>query len=161
MLRYQLSFGAQMRKTFVLLSLLLIFLQVAAFAKPKRKEFNNSPKEVFDAALRTAREKHVVTYVDEPHLMFTFETGVSMLAQGFNANASVEPANDGKSALIINVQHKSTGKSAGFSFNAGDRMADKFYEQVTEELARKSSQKVAEKVEAAHVEVPASSTMAS
>lgn len=149
-----------MRKALLISLMLLFIFQVAAFAKPKRKDFNNSPKQVFDAALRTARERQVVTYVDEPHLMFTFETGVSMMSYGFVANASVEPASGGKSTLIINVQHKNTGRNAGFSFNAGDRMADKFYEQVTEELARASTQKVADKTEATHVTVPANSSMA-
>lgn len=148
-----------MKRTIAAVVIALCIMQIAAFAKPKRKEFNNTPKEVFDAALRTAREKHVVTYVDEPHLMFTFETGVSALSYGFVANASVEPASEAKSALLINVQHKNSGKSAGFSFNAGDRMADKFYEQVTEELARKPTQKTAEKTEASHVEVPANATI--
>jgi hypothetical protein len=148
-----------MKRAAVVILLVIVALHVAAFAKPKRKEFNNTPKEVFDAALRTARERHVVTYVDEPHLMFAFETGMSMLAYGFNANASVEPEGGGKSVLIINVQHKNTGQNPGFSFNAGDRMADKFYSQVAEELARTPTQKVAEKPEAQQVPVPAGTAM--
>ncbi len=127
-------------------------------AKPKTKTFDNPPQQVFDAALRTARERHVVTFVDDKHLMLTFETGVSALSYGFVANASVEAEPDGKSTLIINVQHKNSGKNASFSFNAGDRMADKFYEQVGGELGRETSQKAAEKPEAAHVPVPASSS---
>ena len=151
-----------MKRTLVLLSVVLLVFSGAAFAKPKTKIFNNNPKQVFDAALRTAREKHVVTYVDEPHLMFTFETGMSALSAGFIANASVEPEGDDKSKLLINVQRKNTGENnGGFSFNAGDRMADKFYQQVGEELARKPTQKVAEKAEAAHVDAPPNAIMAS
>src|SRR5271157_1301660 len=123
-------------------------------AKPKKKTYNNAPQEVFQAALKTARERHVVTFVDEKNLMLTFETGVSALSYGFVANASVEPEADNKATLIINVQHKNSGKNFSYSFNAGDRMADKFYDQVSEELARKPSQKSAEKPEAAHVDVP-------
>jgi len=149
-----------MRRSLAVVLLICAVFQVAAFAKPKKKDFNNAPKEVFDASLRTAREKHVVTYVDEPHLMFTFETGTSALSYGFVANASVEPVDGTKSTLLINVQHKNSGKSASFSFNAGDRMADKFFAQVTEELARKTTQKVAEKPEAAHVDVPTNSAIA-
>jgi PEGA domain len=137
------------------LSVILLVIPTASFAKPKKKTFNNSPQEVFQAALKTARERHVVTNVDEKNLMMTFETGVSMVSYGFIANASVEPEGDGKSTLTINVQHKNNGKNASFSFNAGDRMADKFYEQVTQELTNKSAQKVAEKPETPHVEVPA------
>jgi hypothetical protein len=125
-----------------------------SFAKPKQKTYNNTPQEVFQAALATARKQHVITYVDEKNLMFTFQTGVSALSYGFIANASVQPEADNKATLIINVQHKNDGKNASFSFNAGDRMADKFYSQVSEELARDASQKVAQKPEASHVDVP-------
>jgi len=124
------------------------------FAKPKEKVYNNTPQEVFQAALRTARERHVVTYVDEKNLMLTFETGTSALSYGFNANATVEQMADGKSKLIINVQKKNAGKDAGLSFGAGDRMANKFFQQVEEELARQSQQKTAAKPEAPHVEAP-------
>lgn len=147
-----------MKRAAVIVMFVVVVLQLAAFAKPKRKEFNNTPKEVFDAALRTARERHVVTYVDEPHLMFTFETGKSIMAEGFIANASVEPKGENKSVIIINVQHK-IPMNAGFSFNAGDRMTDKFYSQVAKELARTPAQRVAEKPEAEPVPVPAGSGM--
>jgi hypothetical protein len=123
---------------------------VSLIAKPKKKTYNNTPQEVFQAALRTARERHVVTYVDEKNLMLTFETGTSGFSYGFVANASIEPETDGKATLVINVQKK----QSSISFGAGDRMADKFYEQVAEELARKASQKVDVKPEAEHVDVP-------
>jgi PEGA domain len=150
-----------MKRSAVALVLLILVFQVPALAKPKQKEFNNSAKEVFDAALRTARERHVVTYVDEPHLMFTFETGTSMLSGGFVANASVEPKGESKCVLIINVQHKNSGKNGGFSFNAGGRMADKFFTQVEEELARQSTQKTAVSPPATPVAVPAGAGMSS
>jgi hypothetical protein len=143
-----------MKQLFSLFLLLICLSPIAAYAKPKEKTYNNTPQEVFQAALRTARERHVITYVDEKNLMFTFETGTSALSYGFISNASVEQQPDNKSRLLINVQHKNSGKSASFSFNAGDRMADKFFEQVSEELARKPQQKVAEKVESPHVEAP-------
>jgi len=131
----------------------LILVQFPAFGKPKRKEYNNPAAQVFDAALRTARERHVVTFVDDKHLMFTFETGKSLFAEGFLANASVEPVAETKSVLLINVQHK-PGEQGGLSFNAGDRMADKFYQQVSEDLARNSTQKEAVKPEEPPVTVP-------
>ena len=86
--------------------------------------------------------------------MLTFETGVSALSYGFVANASVEQQPDRTSKLIVNVQHKNSGKNASFSFNAGDRMADKFFEQVEQELARRTPQKVADKSESARVQAP-------
>jgi PEGA domain len=150
-----------MKRSAVVFVFVFLMCQVSAFAKPKRKEFNNSAKNVFDAALRTARERHVVTYVDEPHLMFTFETGTSMLSYGFVANASVEPKGEDKCVLTLNVQHKNSGKNVSFSFNAGGRMADKFFSQVEEELARQSTQKTAESPPAAHVAVPTGAAMSS
>jgi len=138
-------------KRLVSFALLLVCLAPTALtAKPKKKTYNNTPQEVFQAALRTARERHVVTYVDEKNLMLTFETGTSSFSYGFVANASIEPETDGKATLVINVQKK----QSSISFGAGDRMADKFYEQVAEELARKASQKVDVKPEAEHVDVP-------
>lgn len=151
---YIFSRGQMSRRILLLLSVCIFMLPVTAFAKPKVKKFDNTPDEVYVAALRTARSQHVVTFTDDKNHMFTFETGVSALSYGFVANASVEPTDDHKAQLIINVQHKNQGKNASFSFGAGDRMADKFFEQVQEELANKSSQPVAEKAEAAHVDVP-------
>jgi len=115
-----------------------LLLCLAAQAEPKKKTYNNSADDVFKAALRTARERHVVTFVDEKTLMFTFETGRSLTSQGFVANASVEAQGDNKATLIINVQTKD-----GFSWGAGSRMADKFYEQVADELAGDVKQKSA------------------
>ena len=135
--------------------LLLCVIPISLIAKPKKKAYNNTPQEVFQAALRTARERHVVTYVDEKNLMITFETGTSGFSYGFVANASIEPETDGKATLVINVQKKkNSGNNATISFGAGDRMADKFYEQVEEELARNSSQKAAVKPAGEHVDVP-------
>jgi len=134
---------------FVLIATVALLLPVFAHAEPKKKVYNNSPDEVFKAALRTARERHVVTYVDEKTLMFTFQTGRSFTSQGFVANASVEPEGDNKATLIINVQTK-----AGFSFGAGDRMAEKFYQQVGDELAGDPQQKSAVKAPEKAIAVP-------
>lgn len=143
-----------LRRTLLFFALVVLLLPTALLAKPKVKAYENSADEVYIAALRTARTKHVVTFTDDKNHMFTFTTGTSALSYGFVANASVESTGANKAELIINVQHKNDGKNASFSFGAGDRMADKFFEQVLEELANKSSQPVAEKPEAAHIEVP-------
>lgn len=121
---------------------------LSASAEPKKKTYNNSADDLFKAALRTARERHVVTFVDEKTLMFTFETGRSLTSKGFVANASVEAQGDNRATLIINVQTKD-----GFSWGAGGRMADKFYEQVADELAGESKQKSAVKPTEAAVAV--------
>jgi hypothetical protein len=128
----------------------------SVLAKPKKKTFNNSASEVFQAALRTARERHVVTYVDEKDLMLTFETGVSALSYGFYANASVEPDGENRASLLINVQKKNVGTTFTIAGGAGGRMADNFFKQVEEELARQSKQRVALRPEAPHVDVPPS-----
>src|SRR5947199_8306501 len=120
-----------MRQAFAVGVLLALLLPLSAFAKPKKKTYNNKPDELFAAALRTARERHVVTYVDEKMLMFTFQTGHSFFTKGFVANASIEPQDENRATLIINVQTKD-GEAA---WGAGDRMADKFFDQVREELA--------------------------
>jgi hypothetical protein len=134
---------------FAVVITLTFLLPIAAHAEPKKKLYNNSASDVFKAALRTARERHVVTYVDEKTLMFTFETGRSLTSEGFVANASIEPEAENKATLILNVQSKK-----GFSWGAGDRMADKFYQQVGDELAGESKQKSAVKAPEGTVVVP-------
>ncbi|MGO9402950.1 MAG: PEGA domain-containing protein [Terriglobales bacterium] len=119
------------KKATATIAALLCLLTVSAYAKPKKKTYNNSADEVFKAALRTARERHVVTYVDEKALMITFQTGQSFTSNGFVANASVEPQGENQATLVINVQKK----TGGINYGAGDRMADKFFEQVNDELA--------------------------
>jgi hypothetical protein len=139
-----------MRSRFIFVALIFaILVPVAAHAKPKKKTYNNSSEQLFTAALRTARERHVVTYVNEKELMFTFETGRSFTSEGFVANASIEPEGEGKATLVINVQNKK-----GVSWGAGDRMADKFYEQVTEELSGETKQASAVKPLEGAISVP-------
>jgi len=127
----------------------VLLIALSAYAKPKKKTFNNTPDQVFQAALRTARERHVVTYVDTKTLMMTFETGRSFTSEGFVANASVEPEAENKATLIINVQNKK-----GMSWGAGDRMADKFFSQVSDELAGDVKQAAAVKPQEAAIAVP-------
>lgn len=132
-----------------LLAIVALLLPVCAQAKPKKKTYNNSSEQLFAAALRTARERHVVTYVNEKMLMFTFETGRSFASEGFVANASVEPEGEKSATLIINVQNKK-----GVSWGAGDRMADKFYQQVSDELAGDPKQASAVKPQEPAIAVP-------
>lgn len=134
---------------FIVIATVAVLLPIGAQAKPKKKVYNNSPEQVFLAAVRTARERHVVTYVDEKMLMFTFETGQSFTSEGFVATASVEPEGTNQATLIINVQNKK-----GMSWGAGDRMADKFYEQVADELAGESKQAAAVKTAEKAIAVP-------
>jgi len=128
---------------------LLFAVCLPALAKPKKKMYANGATDLFTAALRTARERHVVTYVDEKMLMFTFQTGHSFFTKGFVANASIEPQDENRAILIINVQTKD-GEAA---WGAGDRMADKFFDQVKEELAGQVKQKSSVKAGEANVPV--------
>ena len=133
----------------VVVVLTALALCLPALAKPKKKIYDNSATDVFDAVLRTARERHVVTYINEKMLMLTFETGQSLVSEGFVANASVEALADNRCTLIINVQNKK-----GLSLGAGDRMADKFFSQVNDELTGESKQKSAIKAEQGNIRVP-------
>jgi hypothetical protein len=142
-----------MRKAFLIAIALVLLLPTPASAKPIKKTYGNAPQDVFQAALKTARDRHVVTFVDEKNLLFTFSTGASAFSHGFIANASIEPAQAGGATLTINVQKKDGGS---LDFEAGDRMADKFFDQVTEELAGETKQAAALKPAAAPVMIPAS-----
>jgi hypothetical protein len=142
-----------MRKAFLTSFAIVLLLPSLAVAKPKKKSYGNAPQDVFQAALKTARDRHVVTFVDEKNLLFTFSTGASAFSQGFVANASIEPAANGGSTLTINVQKKEGG---GIDFDAGDRMADKFFDQVTEELAGETKQAAQTKPAQPPVTIPAS-----
>src|SRR5205814_9120361 len=138
-----------MNRNIVVLTTVLKWLPALAFAKPKKKSYNNSADQLFNATLRTARERHVVTYVNEKMLMLTFETGRSFASEGFVANASVEPESEGRATLIINVQNKK-----GLSWGAGDRMADKFFDQVNDELAGEAKQKAEVHTQEQHIATP-------
>jgi hypothetical protein len=133
----------------LLVASLLFAVCLPILAKPKKKMYDNGATDLFTAAVRTARERHVVTYVDEKMLMFTFQTGHSFFTKGFIANASIEPQDENRATLIINVQTKD-GEAA---WGAGDRMADKFFDQVREELAGQVRQKSSVKSEEASVTV--------
>jgi hypothetical protein len=126
-----------LKRLFAVLLLFTVCLPVVA--KPKKKLYGNDAVELFNAALRTARERHVVTYVDEKMLMFTFQTGRSVLSHGFVANASIEPQDDHRATLVINVQTR----DGQVAFGAGDRMVDKFFDQVKDTLAGEVKQKSA------------------
>ena len=49
------------RKNCAMLGVFVFLLTLSAYAKPKKKIYNNSADQVFQSALRTARERHVVT----------------------------------------------------------------------------------------------------
>src|SRR5215831_3766330 len=132
----------------VLVVFLLVVSCLPALAKPKKKTYDNASGDLVTAALRTARERHVMTYVDEKMLMFTFQTGKSFFTKGFVANASVEPQGENRATLIINVQTK----DGEVAWGAGDRMADKFFEQVNGELAGSVKQK--SKIESDQANIP-------
>jgi hypothetical protein len=142
-----------MKKLFLVVFALTLLMPSMLAAKPKKKTYGNAPQDVFNAALKTARDRHVVTFVDQQNLMFTFSTGASAFSGGFISNATVEPVKNGGSMLTINVQKKEGG---GIAFDAGDRMADKFFEQVTQELAGESTQAAAVKPAQAPVAIPES-----
>lgn len=140
-----------MKKMFLMVFALMLLMPSMVAAKPKKKTYGNAPQDVFNAALKTARDRHVVTFVDQQNLMFTFSTGASAFSGGFISNATVEPTKNGGSILTINVQKKEGG---GLEFDAGDRMADKFFEQVTQELAGESTQAAAVKPAQPPVAIP-------
>jgi len=81
-----------MRKAFLIVFGLMLLLPTLVSAKPKKKTYGNAPQDVFNAALKTARDRHVVTFVDQANMLFTFSTGQSAFSSGFIANATVEPA---------------------------------------------------------------------
>ena len=51
---------------FIAMLAIVTLLPDFAQAKPKKEIYNNTPEQVFLAAVRTARERHVVTGVELP-----------------------------------------------------------------------------------------------
>ena len=84
----------------VQLFLVVLLICPAVWAKPKVRVFNAPSDRVFQAALKAAREHHVIQYMDEKNLNFSFHTGTSATSWGFDCSVSVEPAGTGKSKLI-------------------------------------------------------------
>jgi hypothetical protein len=130
-----------MKAKILFTAILLATLAAPAWAKPKEKKFDYPARAVFRAALSAARTHHVVTYVDEKHMLFTFETGTSATSYGFVCNASVEAASERKSRLVLNVQKKNGRWGVSFAWGAGDRLAKKFFGQVGEELKKEATPK--------------------
>jgi hypothetical protein len=116
--------------------LCLVLSSTCAMASAKRKTFTHTPEQVFEAALQSATEHHVVSFVYEKHLMFTFETGHSMSSwAGFKCNVVIEPKDGGKSAeMVINPQMKESGQKQAFSWGAGGRLADDMFHWTEEKL---------------------------
>jgi PEGA domain len=133
------------RRTLIAVSAAIVLAQVPAFARPKRKEYNASATQVFDAAVKTAKEEYAVTSSDDKLLKLTFVTGRTSFRNGFTVNASVEAESGGETALALDVQQQ---PGDGFAFNAGARLAEKFYADVAAKLAGDSPVKAAVKPEA-------------
>jgi hypothetical protein len=114
----------------------VVLTSTCAMASAKKKAFAYSPEQVFEAALQSATEHHVVSYVDQAHRMFTFETGHSMSSwAGFKCNVVIEPKDDGKAAeMVLNPQMKESGRQQAFSWGAGGRLADDMFHWTEEKL---------------------------
>lgn len=124
---------------------LFLALALPLVAKPKQQVYSTTPKQLFAAALRAAREHYVVRDVDNDNLGFTFETGESLASNGMSANAFVEPDGKDKSKLVVNVQKGRAGGLGGggqlFAWGAGDRTAKKFFGFVEDELKEMDTEK--------------------
>jgi PEGA domain-containing protein len=124
-------------KTVVVSTILfLVVFSMQAVASAKKKSFAYPPEQVFEAALKSATEHHVVSLVDDKHLMFTFETGHSMSSwAGFKCNVTIESREDGKSAeMVLNPQAKESGRKQAFAWGAGGRIGDDMFGWTEEKL---------------------------
>lgn len=118
------------RRVAVLVLMLLLPMSVLR-AKSKEKVFNADSQKLFDAAVRVASSNHKVLEVDKENRRFSFQTGTSMASRGFNCRAKVEAVSESSSKLTLDVE-KRHGQM--FAWGAGDRMAEKFFRAVEEEL---------------------------
>jgi hypothetical protein len=125
-----------MKRLLVSVMLFVVLGSTYTVASAKKKTFAYPPAEVFEAALQSATEHHVVSYVDQNHWMFTFESGHSMSSwAGFKCNVVIESKDDGKSAeMVLNPQMKESGQKQAFSWGAGGRLADDMFHWTEEKL---------------------------
>jgi hypothetical protein len=110
---------------------IVVLVAAGAFAASKKRIFEGDPDKIFAATLKVAKEHHVVSFIDDKHRLVTFHSGASVSSWGMEWNASVEPAGQGKSELILNPQQS---KGQLVSWGAGGRAADKFFKWVEDEL---------------------------
>ena len=110
--------------------LLLSVAVTAAQAASREKVFTGfAGNQVFQSAVKAARENFMLTYVDEKNMTFVFHTDTS-LTYGFDWKASVMKTRDGVK-LILNVPSQPQMLASGL----GERIAERLFEATVHNLA--------------------------
>lgn len=119
------------KQSIVFLTVWLLSVAVtAAQAASREKVFTGfAANQVFQAAVKAARENFMLTYVNEKNMTFVFHTDAS-LTYDFDWKASVTKTRDGVE-LVLNVPSQPQVLASGL----GERIAERLFEAAVQNLA--------------------------
>ena len=115
---------------------LLIMLESPAFASDKKATFRGSADEVFNAAQVSAQQSWAIIFSDRASRMMSFATGRSFLSRGMECAVTLHELRDGQVEVVVHTQKKNGQK---FAFNAGDRIAQKFFDGIRDGLTKEQA----------------------
>lgn len=114
-------------------SALLFMLAQSLFASDKTAVVRGNTDEVFDAVATSAQRYWTVSFADRRTQMLSFVTGRSFTSKGMECSVRLRPVDKERIEIVMHTQKK--GEQL-FAFGVGDRIADKLFDTVKEELAR-------------------------
>jgi hypothetical protein len=137
-------------KKAITLTLIMLTLSVIASADDKQKTGlyeKKSDKEriysvtydaAWSAAVTAAKEKFQVEMVSKDEGILSFQTGAGMASHGFNVSANLTKMDDGRVRIRLSFQKK---KFQLYSWQAGDRIAKQFFEEMDKALEKTNAAK--------------------
>lgn len=100
----------------------------------KERLFSASREQLYAAAVNVAKNHYTLVAAIKDEGVVTYQTGYSLTSNGFQVTVTFEDQSDGKTLMRI----RPAKKQQLFAWGAGDRIAKKFFGQVSEELAHAS-----------------------
>jgi hypothetical protein len=116
------------------LTMAFAILALQACASERTKTFNGNADQVFQAALRVARENQGVSKLSESKKSFRFKTAPSMETLGYNCDVSVRSVDQTRAKLTIIFHLKIPFQLK--QHEEPDRISDQFFARVQQELEK-------------------------
>ena|SRR5579863_790910 len=122
------------------IAVLLFTLGSSASAQDK-KNYEQSAKQVFAAALSVAKANYAIESVDDKNEIINIHTGHSFTSNGFYVTVAVDATplgcTDNCKGSVVNI--RGTKAQQLFAWGAGGRIAKKIFKQIDDALAKQKS----------------------
>jgi hypothetical protein len=128
-----------MKTRILVLALLISLCSAALFAAGKQTIIEGTQKEVFTAALKAAQANWAVTFADRQAAMISFNTGTSLTSNGMECGVRFQAMDAGHVQVTVRTQKKN---GQIIAWGVGDRIADKLFKALRNELAYARGTKV-------------------